>query len=60
MIANGRVILTAFDSDKLECLDLRSGKVLWWVPRDAGDLYVGGIVNDRVIVVGRNQIRAIT
>ncbi len=58
MIANGRVILSAFDSDKLECLDLRSGKVLWWVPRDANDLYVGGIVNDRVIVVGRNQIRA--
>jgi tetratricopeptide (TPR) repeat protein len=58
MIANGRVILTAYDSDKLECLDLRSGKVLWWTPRDTtNDLYVGGIVNDRVIVVSRNQVR---
>ena len=50
---NGRVVLTAYDSDKLECLDLRTGKVLWSVPREADDLYVGGVVNDRVIVVGQ-------
>ncbi len=57
IIANGRVILTAYDSDRLECLDLRTGRVLWWVPRDGNDLYCGGVVNDRVIVVGRNQVR---
>lgn len=57
LIANGRVIVTAFDSQRLECLDLRTGRVLWWVPREATDLYVGGIINDRVIVVGRNQVR---
>lgn len=58
IISNGRVILTAYDSRKLECLDLRTGKILWWVNHDANDLYVGGIVNDRVIVVGKNQVRA--
>ncbi len=58
IISNGRVILTAYDSNRLECLDLRTGKVLWWVPRDPNDLYVGGVVNDRVVVVGRNQLRA--
>ncbi|MBA4189639.1 MAG: hypothetical protein C0467_16765 [Planctomycetaceae bacterium] len=57
IIANGRIILTAYDSDKLECLDLRSGKVLWKVPRSGDDLYVGGVANDRVIVVGKNQVR---
>ncbi|MCE9568133.1 MAG: PQQ-binding-like beta-propeller repeat protein [Planctomycetes bacterium] len=57
IIANGRIILTAYDSDKLECLDLRTGKVLWTVPRTNDDLYVGGVVNDRVIVVGRNQVK---
>ena len=31
---------------------------MWSVTRDPNDLYVGGIVNDRVIVVGRNQVRA--
>ncbi len=56
-ISNGRVILTAYDSNKLECLDLRTGKVLWKTNREANDLYVGGIVNDRVVVVGKNQVR---
>jgi hypothetical protein len=58
IISNGRVIMTAYDSRKLECLDIRTGKVLWWVPHDANDLYVGGVVNDRVIVVGKNYVKA--
>ena len=58
IISNGRVICTAYDSNKLECLDLRSGKVVWSVQREASDLYVGGIVNDKVVVVGKTQIRA--
>ncbi|VTR94908.1 oxidoreductase : Pyrrolo-quinoline quinone OS=Pirellula staleyi (strain ATCC 27377 / DSM 6068 / ICPB 4128) GN=Psta_4175 PE=4 SV=1: PQQ_2 [Gemmata massiliana] len=58
IVSNGRVVLTAYDSDFLQCLDLRSGKVLWEVPKEGTDLYVGGVVNDRVIVVGTNQIRA--
>ncbi|HVL15865.1 MAG TPA: PQQ-binding-like beta-propeller repeat protein [Gemmata sp.] len=57
IITGGRVVVTAYDSNRLECLDLRTGKVQWWVPRDGNDLYVGGVVNDRVIVVGRNQVR---
>ncbi len=58
IISGGRVILTAYDSRKLECLDMRTGKILWWVPQDPNDLYVGGVVNDRVVVVGKNQVRA--
>jgi outer membrane protein assembly factor BamB len=58
IISGGRVLITAYDSDKLECLDLRTGKVLWWVPRDSGDLYVGGVVGDRVIVVGKSSVKA--
>ncbi len=58
IIANGRIILSAYDSSKLECLDLRSGRVLWSTPREPSDLYVGGIVNDKVIVVGKNYVKA--
>ncbi len=58
IISGGRVILTAYDSRKLECVDLRTGKIHWWVPQDANDLYVGGVVNDRVVVVGKNQVKA--
>jgi tetratricopeptide (TPR) repeat protein len=58
IIASGRVLLSAYDSDTLDCLDLRTGRLLWSVPRDVNDLYVGGVINDKVIVVGRNQVRA--
>jgi outer membrane protein assembly factor BamB len=57
IISNGRVILNAYDSDVLQCLELRSGKVLWQLPRESNDLYVGGVVNDRVVVVAKNQVK---
>ena len=58
IVSGGRVILTAYDSRKLECLDLRTGKILWYVNYDPNDLYVGGVTNDRVVVIGKNQVKA--
>ena len=29
IIVNGRVVLSAFDSESVQCLDLRTGKMLW-------------------------------
>jgi tetratricopeptide (TPR) repeat protein len=58
IIANGRVLLAGYDSDKLECLDLRTGAKLWEVPREETDLYLGGVVNGKVIVVGKSRVRA--
>ncbi|MBA4064310.1 MAG: hypothetical protein C0501_11475 [Isosphaera sp.] len=57
VVSGGKVLLTAYDSDYLQCLDLRTGKLLWEVKREPSDLYVGGVVNDRVVVVGRNQVK---
>ncbi|MDB5312310.1 MAG: bamB 1 [Gemmataceae bacterium] len=58
IVSGGRVVIAAYDSNKLECIDVRSGKVLWSVPREATDLYVGGVTNDRVIVVSKGDVRA--
>src|SRR5690606_33461829 len=57
IVSGGRVVVAAYDSDKLDCLDIRSGKLLWSVPRQQSDLYVGGIVNDTVVVVGKSEVR---
>jgi outer membrane protein assembly factor BamB/predicted negative regulator of RcsB-dependent stress response len=59
IISNGRVVFAAFDSDAINCLDLRTGTVLWTEPRRPGDLYVGGVIDDKVIVVGKESVRAI-
>jgi outer membrane protein assembly factor BamB len=58
VISGGRLVVTAYDSDKIECLDLRTGRLIWEVPRKDSDLYVGGVINDKVIVVGQDRVRA--
>ncbi|MEI7781501.1 MAG: PQQ-binding-like beta-propeller repeat protein, partial [Planctomycetota bacterium] len=59
ILASGRVILGAVDSEKLQCLDLRSGAAAWEVPRNQA-LYVAGVVDGRVILVGRHAVEALS
>jgi len=57
-IADGRVILTPVDSDEIHCVNLVDGSLAWKKKRNNG-LYVGGIYEGKVIVVGRRQIEAL-
>ncbi|MFO0849098.1 MAG: PQQ-binding-like beta-propeller repeat protein [Gemmataceae bacterium] len=57
LIAGGRVVLTAHDATQLVCLDLRTGAPLWADARRPDDLYVGGIVDGVVLVVGKDAVR---
>jgi outer membrane protein assembly factor BamB len=58
VVADGRVLLAAHDSDELRCLDLRSGAVRWKTPR-AGRLQVAGAVGGRVVVVARDGVESL-
>jgi len=58
IVSGGRAVLSAYDAPTLDCIDVRTGKLYWRLPRQNDDLYVGGIVNDKVIVVGRHSVRA--
>jgi len=55
IVASGRVLLTPCESDALHCLDLRTGAQRWVVPRGES-MYVAGVVDDRVIVVGSHAV----
>ncbi|MCZ2343681.1 MAG: PQQ-binding-like beta-propeller repeat protein [Bacteroidales bacterium] len=57
IIADGKVIVTAYDSDQIQCLDLRTGNILWADAREKDDLMVGGVVSGTVVVVGKNTAR---
>ncbi|MCA9077681.1 MAG: PQQ-binding-like beta-propeller repeat protein [Planctomycetaceae bacterium] len=65
MIANGRIVLTPSElpdeiyhtEPQIVCLDLRTGKQRWHRPKEQ-DLYVAGIFDDRVIVVGTDHLEA--
>lgn len=59
ILAEGRVVVSPRESDELHCLDLRSGRLVWKRPRKQG-LYVAGIVDGRVIVVGGRGVEALS
>lgn len=57
-ISGGRIILTPRESDEIHCVDLRSGAVVWKQAR-RDRLYVAGVVDGRVIVVGRRGVESL-
>ncbi|MCP3690995.1 MAG: PQQ-binding-like beta-propeller repeat protein, partial [Planctomycetaceae bacterium] len=57
-IAAGKVILTPQHSEKILCLDLVSGELRWSLPRGDG-LYVAGVEDNKVIIVGRSHLSAV-
>jgi outer membrane protein assembly factor BamB len=58
-IRDGKLVLTTADDDHLHCLDLQDGKMLWKINQEEQDLYVAGIADDKVLVVGKMAIRAL-
>ncbi len=59
VIAAGKVVFAAPDAPELSCLDLRDGSLVWQVPRAEGDLFLAGASDDRVVVVGKSEVRAL-
>lgn len=59
IIQNGKVVFTAFDGGEAHCLNLRDGSLLWRVKREDDDLYLGGVFGNRVVIVGKSQVRAL-
>ena len=59
VIAAGKVVFAAPDAPELCCLDLRDGSLVWQVRRGDGDLFLAGASDDRVIVVGKGEVRAL-
>jgi outer membrane protein assembly factor BamB len=56
-IAEGRVLVTPFDSDQLHCLDLFSGRPLWVA--DAGSmLFVACVHEGKAVLVGSHEVVA--
>ncbi len=57
-IADGCVIVTPVESEELFCLSLIDGKLLWKMDRGE-NVYVAGMRDGKVLLVGRKQVQAI-
>jgi outer membrane protein assembly factor BamB len=55
-IVDGKVILAPPDSSELHCLDLATGKPVWPAERREDWLFVAGVHEGTIVVVGKAQI----
>lgn len=58
-IADGKVVFTAPDAHSIHCINLRDGMFVWKKRQDEGDLFFAGIHDGKVLIVGRNHIKAL-
>jgi len=58
VVSGGAVVVAPPDDDSLSCLDLKTGEMKWKEPRREGDLYLAGVFDGRVLVVGKRTCRA--
>ena len=59
-IADGCVVVTPVESDKLHCLDLVTGEEKWRPKPRRNGIYVAGINQGTIIVVERNVVQGVS
>ncbi len=59
IIQGGKVYFTAPDAPAVHCVNLADGARVWMQRRNEDDLYVAGVFNGKVIIVGRRGVRAL-
>lgn len=58
-LVNGKIVFTAPDNNSVQCLSLKDGEVLWSVNRGPKDLFMAGVFNGKVLIVGKESVRAL-
>jgi outer membrane protein assembly factor BamB len=58
IIQDGKVVFTAPDGSAIHCIGLQNGELLWQADR-RDDLYLAGVFNGKVMLVGKNSARAL-
>ena len=59
IIQDGKVIFTAPDGNAIHCLNLQDGNSIWQADR-RDDLYLAGVFQGKVLLVGKNMCRALS
>lgn len=59
IITDGKVVFTGPDATSIHCLSLRDGSLLWKSARADKDLYLAGVYNGKVLIVGKESVRAL-
>jgi outer membrane protein assembly factor BamB/tetratricopeptide (TPR) repeat protein len=60
MIQEGKVVFTAPDDKAIHCINLRDGMRMWQQTGRPDDLFLAGVFNGKVVVVGKTKTRALS
>lgn len=60
IVQDGKVVFTAPDGSSVHCLNLRDGSLVWKSGRGDKDLYLAGVYNGKVVIVGKETARALS
>lgn len=60
VISGNRVVLTAPRSQYVLCLDLLTGRKIWQKSKGTDLLYLAGVFDDHVVVVGKKNVRSLS
>jgi outer membrane protein assembly factor BamB len=60
VIHQSRVVFAAPLADATHCVDLQTGALHWSVPKTMDDLYLAGVFDDKVLIVGKTACRAVS
>lgn len=58
IVRGGKVVFTAPDGTSVHCLNVRDGSLVWKADR-GNDLYLAGVFNQKVLLVGKQTCRAL-
>src|SRR5262249_26081433 len=59
VITDGKVVFTAYDAGAVHCLNLRDGSEVWKKDKQEEGVYLAGVQNGKVIIVGKKKCRAL-
>jgi outer membrane protein assembly factor BamB len=59
-VVDGKVVFTAPDAGSVHCINLRDGTPVWKSLQSDGDLFMAGVFNGKVLIVGKTSIRALS
>ncbi len=57
IIVDDKVVFTAWDAESVMCLNLRDGEVIWESNREAGDMFVAAVIDNKVLVAGQHGMK---
>ena len=60
VIQDGKVVFTAPDATSVHCINLRDGTPVWKKKQSENDLYLAGVFNGKVLIVGKSAVRALS